>query len=284
MVPKGLDMYKKAGILLTVLALTTMGCIENMFIYFPEQYPQGYWEAGGHLPKEDCLFTASDGVRLHGWWFEAKNSSGSKSLLWLHGNAGNITHRIDNLTRLFHLGVNIFIIDYRGYGKSRGQPSEEGLYKDAQAAYDYLIKNKGILPQNIYIFGRSLGGAVAVELALKNPCGGLIIESTFTSLPDIGKQLYPYLPVKILTKERYDSLSKIKQINVPKLIIHGDADEIVYFEHAEKLFKAAGQAKDFYQIKGADHNNTYLVGGRTYLDKLKEFVNRSNRGNSITPN
>jgi hypothetical protein len=247
-----------------------MGCLEDNFIYFPAKYPEGNWRIKDQLPAEDCYFKTRDGLKLHGWFV---NSSGAKStLLWLHGNAGNITHRLDNLVKLHRLGVNVFIIDYRGYGQSQGHPSEQGLYNDAQAAYDYLLQTRRINAQNIYFFGRSLGGAVAIDLALKNSCAGVIAESTFTSLPDIGRELYPFLPVKLVTRERYDSLAKIAKIKVPILILHGDADEIVYIEHGRRLFEAANQPKEFYSIKGAGHNDTYMVGGMAYFEKIREFI------------
>jgi hypothetical protein len=254
------------------LLLVNMGCLEDSFIYFPAKYPEGYWHVGKQLPVEDCYFNTEDGLRLHGWF--AASSGAQTTLLWLHGNAGNITHRQDNLMRLLRLGVNIFIIDYRGYGRSQGHPSESGLYKDAQAAYDYLVQTKHVAPQQIYIFGRSLGGAVAINLAQANKCAGIIVESTFTSLPVIGRELYPFLPVNLLTRERYDSLAKIAQVKAPILIIHGDADEIVSFEHGRRLFLAANEPKEFYPIKGAGHNNTYIVGGRAYFDKIRAFVNQ----------
>ncbi len=269
----GLNMNLRQTCFYTIiysLLVLNMGCLEDNFIYFPSKYPDGYWHIAKQLPVEDCYFKASDGVMLHGWFADFAGTN--TTLLWLHGNAGNISDRQDNLMRLLRIGINVFIIDYRGYGRSKGHPSEQGLYKDAQAAYDYLLHTKSISPRDIYLFGRSLGGAVAINLALSNKAAGLIVESTFTSLPDIGRELYPFLPVKMITRERYDSLAKIAQINIPVLIIHGDADEIVPVGHGKKLFEAANEPKEFYVIKGAEHNNTYVVGGKAYFEKIKAFV------------
>jgi fermentation-respiration switch protein FrsA (DUF1100 family) len=253
--------------------ISSMGCLENTFIYFPAKYPEGYWQIKNYPAIEDCYFKAQDGVELHGWF--AGNSNSQTTLLWFHGNAGNITHRLDNLLGLVQLRINVFIIDYRGYGRSEGCPSEMGLYCDAQAAYDYLVHTRQIPSRCIYLFGRSLGGAVAINLALNNDCAGAIVESSFTSLPDIGQNLYPFLSTKLITKitrERYDSLAKISRIKIPLLFIHGDADELIPIEHSRRLFEAANEPKEFYKVHGAAHNDLYLMGGKAYLNKIKAFV------------
>jgi hypothetical protein len=190
------------------------------------------------------------------------------TLLWCHGNAGNISHRLDNL-KLLHdrLALNIFIFDYRGYGRSQGKPSEEGTYRDAEAAVAYLRIRKDIDQDAVIIFGRSLGGAIAVDLASKHQCLGLILESTFSSLAG----MFPYLPTDAIPI-KYDSLAKIKQVRMPLLMLHGDCDEVVPFQSGRELFEAANEPKEFYTIKGAGHNDTYTTGGEEYLAVFQGFI------------
>lgn len=244
---------------------------ENKFIYFPSVYPAGFWvpqKAG--VPAEDCWFAAEDGVQLHGWYV-AKDTARA-TLLWCHGNAGNLSDRLDNLARLRQLPLNIFIFDYRGYGRSQGTPDEAGIYRDARAAYDYLVTRKHVQPERLIIFGRSLGGAVAVDLATQRACAGLILESTFTSAKDMAKRMFGFLPVYLLTKTRFDSIRKIRNVTVPKLFIHGTADQTVPHSLGVRLYEAAPGPKGFYEIPGADHNDTYLTGGKAYFQKLSAFI------------
>lgn len=245
--------------------------IENKFIFFPFKYPQGYWhpEAFG-LQAEDCYFQTSDGLKLHGWL--VKNEQALATLLWFHGNAGNITDRLDNLARLARLPLNVFIFDYRGYGRSQGSPDEPGIYLDAEAAYDFLVSVRGVKPERLILFGRSLGGAVAVDLAAKRPCAGLILESTFTSAKDMAKASFGPLPIYWFIKTRLNSIDKIKRVHVPVLIIHGNSDHTVPIKLGKKLFEAANPPKEFYAIEGADHNDTYVVGGEAYFQKIVEFI------------
>jgi len=178
--------------------------LEDRLVFFPFKYPRGYWQpASFGLNAEDCFFAASDAVQLHGWWV---TTPGARiTLLWCHGNAGNISDRLDNLASLTKLPVNIFIFDYRGFGRSDGSPTEHGVYLDAEAAYDFLVREKNIAPGEMVLFGRSLGGAVAVELATRRPCQKLILESTFTSARDMAKQMFGLLPVSWATSYRLDS-------------------------------------------------------------------------------
>jgi len=188
------------------------------------------------------------------------------------GNAGNISYRLDNLRLLHHrLSLNIFIFDYRGYGRSQGRPSEEGTYLDAEAALTYLRSRRDIDPEAIIFFGRSLGSAIAVNLATKHKCLGLILESPPTSLVGMMKRLFPSLPPEELPI-KYDSLSKIKRISVPLLILHGDCDEVVPFFMGRKLYEAANEPKQFYTIENAGHNDTYMVGGEEYFQAIENFI------------
>jgi len=243
--------------------------LERSFIYFPERGLIGD-PADFGLAFDDAYFTAGDGVRLHGWF--APGETGV-TWLWCHGNAGNISHRLENL-RLLHdeLGVGVFIFDYRGYGRSEGSPSEEGTYRDAEAALAYVLSRPDVDSERVVYFGRSLGAAVAVELATRRPPFALILESPLPSIAELVRHHYRFLPVGGLLRTKYDSLSKIAKVRVPLLVLHGDQDEVIPFEAGRKLFEAANEPKRFYTIRGAGHNDTYIVGGREYFRALREFV------------
>ncbi len=223
------------------------------------------------LAYEDVWFQASDGVRLNGWFIPAPNARAT--FLWCHGNAGTIADRVDNIQRLHHLiGVNVFIFDYRGYGQSDGTPSEAGLYRDAEAARTWLLARPEIAGTRLVYFGRSLGSAVAVELARRHPPDGLIIETPFTSIADMARLMFPWVPVGPLLRMRFDSLKKIPSIHVPLLIVHGDRDSLVPHTMGQRLFEAANPPKRLYTVPGADHNDTYLVGGTAYFAELQRFL------------
>ncbi|MFQ5753142.1 MAG: alpha/beta hydrolase [bacterium] len=266
--------YLLTLLIIIVLFILFIRLIENKFIYFPFKYPRGYWqpEAFG-LQVEDCYFKTADGLRLHGWFVSHENALAT--LIWCHGNAGNITDRLDNLAKFAKLPLNIFIFDYRGYGKSAGSPDEKGIYLDAEAAYDYLISKKNMDSKKIILFGRSLGGAVAVDLATRRTCAGLILESTFTSANDMAKSAFGFIPVYLIIKTKLNSIAKIPHIQVPLLVFHGTRDRTVPIRFGRKLFHAAPEPKEFYEIQGADHNDTYLVGGQSYFDKLLEFIQQT---------
>lgn len=244
--------------------------MQEDFIFFPDPYLIGQpsdWD----LPFDDVSFQTGDGLTLHGWFVPGDRK---ETMLWCHGNAGNISHRLDNM-KILHdrIGINVFIFDYRGYGRSQGQPSEAGTYLDAEAALAYLRSRPDIDQDSIVIFGRSLGGAVAVDLASKHPCLGLILESTFTSLVDLFEMPIDIKDLRSRTAPiKYDSFSKIKRIKVPLLMLHGNRDEVVPFESGCTLYKAANQPKQFCLIEGAGHNDTYIVGGQAYVDALRDFI------------
>lgn len=245
------------------------GVIERSFIYFPEGELIGDPSDFG-LPFDDVVFTAEDGVKLHGWFVPGESDV---TWVWFHGNAGNISHRLENL-RLLHdeLGVGVFLFDYRGYGRSEGTPSEQGTYRDAEAALAYVLSRPDVDAERIVYFGRSLGAGVAVELATRRPPFALILESPVPSIAELVRRHYPFLPVGGLLRTKYDSLSKIADVRAPLLVLHGDRDDVVPFESGRKLFDAAGEPKRFYTIRGAGHNDTYVVGGREYFRALREFV------------
>jgi fermentation-respiration switch protein FrsA (DUF1100 family) len=238
----------------------------NQFIY----YPDPHWmvtPASLGLKAEEVRINSGPGVRLHAWFFPRHRPLAN--MLFCHGNAGNISHRIENVAHLLRAGFQVLLFDYRGYGHSSGLPSEEGLYEDAAAAWSALLDRADASIPRI-IFGRSLGGAVAVDLATGVDADGLIIESTFTSIRTLARLFLPLplpdLPVK------YDSLSKIGDINTPLLVVHGEWDELVSFADGQALYEAARGVKSWYPIRGAGHNDTYVVGGKAYFRRLAAFV------------
>jgi uncharacterized protein len=255
-----------------VLLIGLGGCrLDREFIYHPDRPIPATPEAAG-LPYEDVYYKTVDGVRLNGWFVPSSGST--EVLIWFHGNAGNIGHRVENLRRMHdELGVSVFIFDYREYGRSEGSVSEEGTYEDARASLEYLKSRTGLSSERIIYFGRSLGSAVAVELALEAPPRALILESPMTSIRDMARAVLPYLPTGFLIQTEYDSLSKIGKIHRPVLILHGDGDDVVPFEQGRRLFERANEPKTFYTIPGASHNNTYLVGGKPYWEAWKKFLN-----------
>ncbi len=266
-------------VLLPLLEGLLIGCgaIEEFFIFHPGRTVHGTPSALG-LRFEDVRFPAADGTELHGWFVPAREGAASATLVWFHGNAGNISDRLENL-KIFHdsLEVHIFLFDYRGFGNSDGKISEKGTYQDAEGAWTYLQSRSDVDPKKMVFFGRSLGASVAVELALRYPPAGLILESPFLSVPAMARSIIP-LPLGRLFKTRYDSLAKIPQVRVPLLVLHGDQDTIVPLSQGKALFKAANEPKSFYLIAGADHNDTYLVGGAPYLKALAEFLKEIARG------
>ncbi len=258
----------RLALLLILLALALWGCggfLERSLIYYPTRRLEATPKMHG-LAYEEAYFTAEDGVRLHGWYVPGRRPI---TLLWCHGNAGNISHRLDNL-RLLHerLGIGVFLFDYRGYGKSEGVPSEAGLYRDARAALGWLRGHTEGSETTIVYFGRSLGAAVALELARSAPPRALILESPFLSVQAIANGTLP--GVGYLFRTRYDSLEKIGQVRVPLLILHGDADEVVPPSHARRLLEAANEPKTFHALPGARHNDTYLAPG--YFEALAGWL------------
>jgi hypothetical protein len=252
--------------------------IEKGFIFHPERSNDSATPDVYGIEYDDVIFRTEDGLNLNGWLVPGKKPSPDAdlhTLLWFHGNAGNINRRLDNLKMIYErVPVNVFIIDYRQYGRSEGKISEQGTYLDSRAALAYLHSRDDINNEKIIFFGRSLGSAVAVELALNEKCRALILETPFTSILEMGKKLYPFLPVNLLLKTKYDSLAKIGNIKVPILVMHGDKDDLVPFEHGKRLYDMANEPKEFYTIPGAGHNDTHIVGGDEYFDVIRNFVNK----------
>ncbi|CCQ89310.1 putative Peptidase [Nitrospina gracilis 3/211] len=272
---KGKPIFETAAAILAILvfyAVVLVSC-ENKIIYHPHTYPDGEWDAADGMTVEDVWFTASDGTKLHGWYFPAMEARAT--LLFFHGNAGNLTHRVDNIQRLTPLGLNVFIFDYRGYGKSEGAPDEEGILQDAQAAYDTLVKERKVPPDTVILFGRSLGGAFATDVAHHNPAAGLILEAAFTNARDMAGAMFPVLPIGWAIRSKLNAVDKVPDITIPKLIIHGTDDEVVPYKLGRKLYDAAAEPKAFYDLPGAGHNNTYRLGGQAYFDRIHQFVDEA---------
>lgn len=255
------------GLYLGITALLFF--FQNRLIYFPLRH-LALTPAAKGLTYETVRFEAADGVKLTGWFVPAEPARGT--VLFFHGNAGNISHRLESIEVFHRLGLNTFIIDYRGYGQSEGSPSEQGTYLDAEAAWRYLIDEREISPDKIIFFGRSLGGGVAAWLAEKHPPALLILESTFTSVPDLAAQLYPFLPVRLLARVHYNTLERLSQIKAPILIGHSLDDKVIPYNHGRRLFAAAPEPKGFLELHGR-HNDGFMVS-RNYESSLEAFISR----------
>jgi len=221
------------------------------------------------LAYEDVALQTRDGVRLHAWFIPAENPRAT--VLFCHGNAGNISHRLDSIHLLHSLGLQVLIFDYRGYGQSEGKPSEAGTYRDADAAWHYLLEVRGLSAEEIVIFGRSLGAAVAADLASRTHPAAVILEAAFTSVPDMAAGIYPWLPVRLLSRYRYDNLDKLARIDRPLLVVHSRQDEVIPFAHGERLFAAAHEPKFFLEINGG-HNDAFQRSRKAYTHALQSFL------------
>ncbi len=238
------------------------------FIYFPEK---AFFETPDQtgLSYEDVSFETTDGVKLSGWFVPSEKPKGV--ILFCHGNAGNISHRMASIRIFNRLGFSTFIFDYRGYGRSEGKTTEKGTYLDAEAAWLYLTGKQQVPPEEIILFGRSLGGAIAARLAQNHTPKTLLVESSFTSVPDIAANIYPFLPARLLARFDYNTGEYIKQINCPILVIHSINDDIIPFSHGRQLFEAAREPKEFLEITGT-HNEGFMTSGKRYEDGLDAFL------------
>ncbi len=242
--------------------------LENKNLYFPtremEQMPEDFG-----LEYQDIFLTTADRVKINGWYFPSREPQGV--VLFFHGNGENISQRID-VAQFFHeRGFEVFLVDYRGYGRSKGRPSEQGLYNDAKASYDFLVNEKSKRPEEIIVYGFSLGGAVAIDLASRVDISLLIVQSGFTSAEDMGKRLYPGVPLRRFIKQRYDSILKIDKIGVPVLIIHSPDDEVIPFEHGKRLYEKAREPKAFVETSG-EHCDTPHFTEQDHIQKLMNFL------------
>lgn len=223
------------------------------------------------LPFEELHLKTADGVALHGWYVATAKSRGT--VLFAHGNAGNISHRLDYLAMFHRLGYDTLIFDYRGYGNSEGQPAEQGTYLDAEAAWQFLAQQKHVPACRIVLFGESLGGAVAAQLATRHRQAALVIASSFTSVPDLGQQLYPYLPIRLISRIRYDTRAYLQQVSSPVMIAHSPQDEIIPFTHGQALFAATRPPKEFLELTGG-HNDGFIFMREDWVKALADFLGK----------
>lgn len=244
--------------------------VDQTFLF----YPQADWVAtpeDGGVPFEDLMLTAEDGSVISAWYVPARDPN-APVLLFCHGNAGNISHRVHNLVLLNRIGLSVLIFDYPGFGRSSGRPLEAGIYGSAHAAYRHLREERGIPDKRIVFFGRSLGAAAALELAAGGRGRALIMESGFTDLHQMGRHLYPMLPMPSRLKRKYPNAQRLTSLRMPLLIIHGADDQLVPVSMAQRLFELARRPKDLYLVPGAGHNDTVLAGGGEYGNRIRDFV------------
>ena len=247
---------------------------EKGVIFFPLQELEGTPRDFG-LEYENVFFPAADGIRLHGWFVPSSDPAGKTTLLWFHGNAGNISHRLENIALLHHhLNISIFIFDYREFGLSAGRISKAGTYLDARGAWNYLVMGRRIKPTDILLFGRSLGTALTVDLACSEPCLGAVLEAAFTSSQDMLKRYFFGAIPPELSQSAYDNIGKIDLIQAPLLFIHGEYDEAIPLEMAQRLYRSARSPKQFYLVPGSGHNDTYVVGGAEYFRQWQVFLQK----------
>jgi pimeloyl-ACP methyl ester carboxylesterase len=265
--------------------------LANRAIYYPSRYPEGDWELQHLVGASDAWIETSDGVKIHGWWVQRrqdgistpdvvprKTPGGTQPVggrdgsplvtLFLHGNAGDITNRTRRIQEIVAAGSSVLMLDYRGYGKSSGRPSEQGLYRDSEAGYIYLL-GKGYRPEQMILHGESLGTAVAIDLASRRPCAALILEAPFTSASEVAGTVVPFLGPLLVRS--FNSLPKIRWIRVPKLFMQGDRDEVIPLRLGQELFAAAQGTKTFWIVPGAGHNDILETAGAEYRHRLRAF-------------
>ncbi|HUF78753.1 MAG TPA: alpha/beta hydrolase [Thermoanaerobaculia bacterium] len=246
------------------------GRYQHSNVFLPDRFPEGVWDPCGQgLATEDVWFRAADGVALHGWWIAHPRPAGT--LLYCHGSSGSIAQRIGIFRQLAKLRLNVFAFDYRGYGRSEGVPSERGLYADARAAHDHLVDVRGASGADIVLFGHSLGGAVAIEVARDRAAAGLVVQSTFTDLKDMARAHHPQLPLHWITRNQFRSIEKVAELDLPKLFIHGTDDDTVPLAVGRRLFDSAAPPKELYLVERAGHNDLHVHGGAAYIRRLVRF-------------
>ena len=253
-------------VLAALVAFLMSSWVANRFIFYPMRFPEGDWELQRSSGAEERWIRACDGTRLNAWWFPLPDAR--VATLFLHGNAGNLTHRVDHAEQIREAGSAVMVLDYRGYGKSEGRPSERGVYEDADAAYDELVR-MGFAPSKIVLHGESLGTAVAVDLAARRPCAGLVLEAPLSSAQEIAAGIVPLLGPAIV--RGFESRRKISQVHAPVFVIHGDRDEVIPFRHGRAVFEAANEPKSFWQVRGGTHNELLYQAGTEYVPRLREF-------------
>jgi hypothetical protein len=246
--------------------------IANHFIFVPDRSEGPKPDRFG-LDYRDLTLSTPDGVRINAWRVFPSQADPLARMLFLHGNSGNLTEFTDKISGLVRLGLDVLAVDYRGFGRSEGKPTEAGVYLDAEAGYRYWL-DEGARPEELVLFGYSLGGAAAVELARRRPAAGLIVESSFTSIKDMARRLYPLAP-RFFLPDMLDSLSKVPDLTLPALFIHGDRDETVPFGQGRRLYESYGGPKEWLPVAGAGHTDVETVGGPEYRRRLTDFITRN---------
>jgi fermentation-respiration switch protein FrsA (DUF1100 family) len=272
--------------LISVLTLLLIGVpvgfimlrrFEKAVTFHPNREPlRGSWAVprGG----EDVWFETSDGLRLHGWFFRARTQPPAATVIYFHGNAGNLSYAdwvgVEFATR----GFDVLLFDYRGYGRSEGELSDEnGLYNDSDAAYDFLVRERHVKPERIVLYGESLGTAAAVDVASRKPCGAIILESGLSSARDMAGAILPWMPrfLRGITRNKFDSVGKLSLVRTPALVVHGEKDDLIPVAQGHALYEAANEPKELMIIRGAGHNNLAIIGGNGYLDSVAQFINNA---------
>ena len=261
------------SILIVTLGTYLLICLlfilfQGKYIYHPSSHIESTPNSIG-LEYEDITLSTSDGIELDSWYIPASNDS--MVVLLCHGNGGNIGDRMESIKIFHNMNLSVFIFDYRGYGKSEGNPNEKGTYIDAETAWDYLIDERNISSDNIIVFGRSLGGAIASKLAIDKDPYAVILESTYTSISDQAKDLLPIFPFNVITRYKYPTIDHVKKISSPILIVHSSDDEMISVNHGKDLFKSANEPKMFLEISG-NHNNGFITSGDIYTDGVQSFI------------
>lgn len=259
-----------------IALLAVLYILQDRFIYFPSK-TLGSTPHDSGLRYEAITFKSADGVDLSGWFIPGNEKN--PVVLFCHGNSGNMSHRLGIVKLYNRLQLSTFIFDYRGYGNSDGTPSEEGTYLDAEAAWNYLVNKRKISPAGIVIVGESLGGAVAAWLASRHDPGALVLESTFTSLPEVASDLYPYLPVKMLLRFKYAACEYVEEVKCPVLVVHSCDDEVVPYHQGCQLYEKISGRKEFLELRGS-HNNGALNSAESYTKGISDFISRYIRVNS----
>ena len=258
-------------------AVASLELLRNWFqhsqMFFPTRYPTGIWDPSVFgLDYEDVWFESEDGVALHGWWIA--HPKARATVVFCHGNTGSISDQVGVFLEMRRLKVNIFAFDYRGYGRSAGEPEEQGLFQDVRAACDLVHETKEIPFEQMVLFGHSMGGAVAVDGAYHRPVAALVVQSSFTQIKDMAKVLYPDIPLHLLSTNQFRSIEKVPELGMPKLFIHGTEDGTVPFSIGEALFAAAAEPKEWHPVPRAGHNDVARYGGFRYFLTLSRFLGR----------
>jgi uncharacterized protein len=247
--------------------------LEKRLIYYPAAALDATPKDLG-LAFEEVAIDVEAGVKLHGWFIKSGKEPGVATVLFSHGNAGNIADRLDRVQQWRDLGADFFLYDYRGYGRSTGSPDEEGTYRDGRAAYDFLVKTRRVDPKRLVLMGESLGCAISMQIAAEREAAGLVLEAPFASIAHMAGAIYPFLPLRPFIRTRYDNVAKAARLKMPVFVIQGTRDEVIPVAQGRMVFEAAPQPKQFLAVEGARHNDVYVVGGAKYRGALKDFIAR----------